>query len=321
MIANALRILRHKGVTGFLTAIYFLAKGNLYRHLLGRRIIEKKVYDYRMYLDLDDMGISRTLLLFGAREAEHMVILKRVLWPGMTVLDIGANIGYYVLMECQLVGPSGRIVAVEPAPNNLALLRRNIALNGCQNVTVLPKAISDTASRRTFYLSKMSNLSTFHPEGSGELHLSGEVLEVETETVVGIMARLGRPDLIRMDVEGHEVEIVTGMLEAIERGEMAPMILFETHLSRYGCDHDFEGPLRRLFACGYGVRFLASSSASGTKKIDARGYKGSQPIETDFLTRVIYEDVDHADAIDFICRIGGARTVLLQKMRADLGQQ
>ena len=60
-----------------------------------------------MILDLHDKGISRALWLFGDRELEHKYLLEKVIKPGMTILDIGSNIGYYPLMELNLIGKKG----------------------------------------------------------------------------------------------------------------------------------------------------------------------------------------------------------------------
>ena len=276
----------------------------------GRRYFQKRIYDYSMLLDLEDRGISRTLLLFGERELEHKEMLERVLRPGMTVLDIGANIGYYALMELGMIGSAGTLIAVEPSPSNVELLKRNLALNGHQNTEVRQAAISDQSGVKQFFLSEMSNLNTFHNTGSGNLHLSGKTIDVRIATIPEIMA--GRkPDLIRMDVEGHEVEVFRGLIPAIERGEMAPMVIFETHLSRYGADHDIEGPLRRLFALGYRVSLAGSSWEQGTAIIEAKGYKRVMSIRSDGVERTIFTDIAPEDAIAMICREGGIRTVLL----------
>jgi len=311
LITSAFGTLRTRGPAAVAGAGFNLARMTLSR-VMGRRYLEKHIYDYRMRLDLNDRGICRTLLLFGQRELEHKVMLERVLEPGMTVLDIGANIGYYVLMELNLIGSTGTLVAVEPSPSNIDMLRHNLALNGHTDVEVHQAAVSDRPGRREFFLSEMSNLNTFHDTGTGRLHLSGETVEVETVTVPQLMG--GRaPDLIRMDVEGHEVEVINGLLPAVEAGEMAPMILFETHLSRYGSDHDIDATLRRAFELGYRVRLAASSSQSGSAKVLARGYQGGTPIRTDDVERVIFEDIGKQDALDLICREGGLRTVLLAR--------
>ena len=92
MLENTLRILKHKGVCGLLIAFFYMFKANFYRRFLGRRHLKKRIHDYWMYLDTLDQGIGRTLILFGVREEDHRIILHEVLKPGMTVLDIGANI-------------------------------------------------------------------------------------------------------------------------------------------------------------------------------------------------------------------------------------
>lgn len=311
LITSAFTTLGTRGPAAVAGAGLNLARASLYR-ALGRRYLEKRIYGYHMRLDLNDRGISRTLLLFGQRELEHKVMLERVLEPGMTVLDIGANIGYYALMELQLIGPTGTLVTVEPSPANVELLRYNLALNGHDKVEVHQTAVSDRSGQREFFLSAMSNLNTFHDTGTGRLHLSGETVKVETVTVPQLMVDRP-PDLIRMDVEGHEVEVINGLLPAVAAGEMAPMILFETHLSRYGADHDMESVLLRAFDLGYRVAFAASSSQRGTATVEARGYKGSVPIATDDVQRVIFEDIGGNDAVELICRTGGLRTVLLAR--------
>lgn len=276
----------------------------------GQRFVERRIYNYRMLLDLEDRGISRTLLLFGQRELEHKIMLERVLRPGMTVLDIGANIGYYALMELRLIGPTGSLIAVEPSPSNVALLKRNLALNGYNDIEVHHGAISDRSQTRPFFLSEMSNLNTFHDTGTGSLHLKGESISVATWSVPEIM-RGRRLDLIRMDVEGHEVEVLTGLLPAIERGEMAPMVIFETHLSRYSDEHDISVPLRRLFDHGYRIKLAGSSSERGTAILQRLGYTNGTPVRSDGVERLIVGEVKPDDAIRLIRHEGGLRTVLL----------
>lgn len=309
-LANAIQAVRTRGLGVTLRAGLNLAEAAFHRAVLGRHFLERPIHDYKMLLDLDDPGISRTLILFGQREMEHKVMLERVLKPGMTVLDIGANIGYYALMELALIAPGGRLIAVEPSPANVELLKRNLALNGRAGVEVHQAAVSDTIGKRSFFLSQMSNLNTFHVEAT--VHLSGKRIDVQTTTVPALMK--GRPlDLMRMDVEGHEVEVINGLLPAVEAGTLAPMIIFETHRNRYSAEHDLERPLRRLFALGYRTRLAGSSSQRGTALIEARGYKGSAPILTDDVTRVIFEHISADDTVDFICRSGGLRTVLLAR--------
>lgn len=311
LATSALETLRDRGPVVLAGAAFNLARAYFYGRVLKQRFVARSIHGYRMLLDLEDRGISRSLILFGTREVDHKIILEKVVQPDMTIFDIGANIGYYVLMELELLGDRGCVIAIEPSPNNLHLLRRNLALNGYDGIEVIEGAVSDTEDTRVFHLSQQSNLGTFHPVGSGAAHLSGEWIEVETQTVPGLARSYGAPNLIRMDVEGHEVEVLGGMLKAIRAGDMAPTIVFETHLTRYSPEHDMEAVLRALFDCGYTVRYLSSSYERGTRLISERGYRSSAPIATDGVERVIFENVAADDAIDFICHVGGARTVVV----------
>ena len=182
----------------------------------GKQYSLKNIYNFKMYLDNFDKGISRTLILYGERELEHKLMLERVLKPGMSVLDIGANIGYYALIELSLIGKNGNLIAVEPSKQNINLLTKNLVLNGYHNVEIHNKAISDINGYKKLYMSHMSNLNTFHDTGTGQLHLTGEKILVETMTVPNLMNNR-KLDLIRMDVEGHEVEVLNGLLPAIKK--------------------------------------------------------------------------------------------------------
>ena len=100
-----------------------------------------------------------------------------------------------------------------------------------------------------------SNLNTFHNIGTGKNHLSGEIVKVKTQTISSLLD--GRDlDLIRMDVEGHEVEVLNGMISSIDEFRKLPMIIFETHISRYNKEHDFEKTLNGLFNLDYSVRLV-----------------------------------------------------------------
>lgn len=264
-----------------------------------------------MSLDLNDPGISRTLLLFGEREIDHKLMLEKILKPGMVVFDIGANIGYYPLMELGLIGKTGKLLAIEPSPSNVELLKKNLALNGYHDTEVISGAVSDDNGTNTFYLSEFSNLNTFHPTGTGEKFVSGETISVKTYTVPTLAENYGKPDLIRMDVEGHEVEVINGMIEEIVSGTIRPMIIFETHLTRYDEDHDIKAILNTLYKAGYEAKMVSSSWQEGTVRIQKLGYKGSEPFKTDGVERVLFENINQQDLVDLVSKMGGIRTVLM----------
>lgn len=305
--------LRYLGIHGFFKAVWNRLLIDLRKRLRSMRYVKRRIYHYSMWLDAADPGISRTLLLFGKRELDHKIMLEEALKPGMTVLDIGANIGYYALMEATLVSPNGKVIAVEPSPNNVELLKKNVQLNHRDNtILVRPGAVSNTTESRPFYLASASNLNTFHNSGSTQAYLTGETVDVTMHTVNQLQQEHGKIDLIRMDVEGHEVEIFNGMLPGIQSGELSPMIIFETHNSQYNEEHDMEAPLNALFDAGYQVAALSSNAERGTQKINDMGYQPYDIVKTDFVNRALYRNIKRADAIELICK-SGARTVLLKK--------
>ena len=306
-------IYRYLGVLGVLTAVYFASLTAIAR-AIGVKTMKKKVFNYKLYLDTGDRGLSRTLFLFGRREIDHYKMLQEILKPGMKILDIGANIGYYAIMESKMIGPTGRITAIEPMLPNIQMLRRNIRLNGITNIEVVHGAVSESAGTGQMYMSSHSNLHTFHKDGSAAAYLASTPVDVPTLTLRDAAALQGtQVELIRMDVEGHEVEILGQLVDLVRENVMTPQVIFETHLSRYTSDNDFVPVLNDLFALGYTVRTAASSSESGTKHVKALGYEGSAPFYSDFGTRALFNNISNEHAVDLICNTGGLRTVLLEK--------
>ena len=131
-------------------------------------------------------------------------MLRDRLGPGDVCLDVGANVGVMTFLASTLVGPSGRVIAVEPNPDNVQLLCRGILVNGCTNVEVFPLAASDR--RAVFRLSGRSNtelLAPGLPVEPGRLAQS-----VVLDDAFPDIARL---DMVKLDIEGHEPAALRGM--------------------------------------------------------------------------------------------------------------
>lgn len=312
-IKNAFLVIKDYGLKQFFVALYYRTLIQFYNMVPLKRYLKRSIYDYKMYLDVKDAGISRSLLLYAQRELDHKVMLEEIVKPGMNIFDIGANIGYYVLMEKKLLNGSGSVTAIEPSPTNTDLLKMNMSLNNVSDVSVYTMAISNKVEKKDFYLAKQSNLNTFHATGTGVTHLSGKVISVDTATVPSLSKQINiKPDLIRMDVEGHEVEVIDGMIDAIDHEGIKPSIIFETHLTRYTEDHDFAKVLQKLFERGYKTKIVSSSSERGTQVINQLGYKSYRSVASDNVVRDLYKDIKDEDAVNLICKTGGVRTVYLE---------
>jgi FkbM family methyltransferase len=165
----------------------------------------------------------------------------------MTAIDIGANIGYYVLLEARLVGPQGKVIAVEPVPQNADLLLHNLNVNGYSNISFQQIAISDRNGTLPLHLSEKSNWHSLHPVPWAASDLSVSVQVCTLDTLLADQA-LSSVDFVRMDLEGHELAVLNGMRETIER--YSPQILVEIHPHIVGPESMVQY-LRHLKALGY----------------------------------------------------------------------
>jgi FkbM family methyltransferase len=98
---------------------------------------------FRLYVDATDYVVGSTISLARSYEPEVSNTLRAVLGPGETFVDVGANVGWFTMLAAGLVGPEGRVVAVEPNPRNVALARMSAKDNGFDNVEVYPVALSE----------------------------------------------------------------------------------------------------------------------------------------------------------------------------------
>ena len=218
-LSNSLSIIKTRGLLSFLSALWFVLLTNLLKFFLKKRYFLKRIYNYKLWLDLNDKGISRSLILFGKRENDQKYIIENVLKESMKVFDIGANIGYYVLLQNNRIGNKGKVIAIEPSPNNIKLLKRNISVNNLAKgkVTIIQGAVSNFNGNKKFYLSNQSNLHTFHKNGSAKRFLTGSTINVKVFRLSKIIKENYCPDFIRMDIEGHEVEILKSIYEDLQK--------------------------------------------------------------------------------------------------------
>jgi FkbM family methyltransferase len=125
--------------------------------------------------------------------------------PGGRVIDVGANVGLHAIRLARLVGPEGRVYAVEPAPDNLAYLRANLERLGVENVEVLALAASDERGTRRFFLQERPTHHGFYERPEGR----GRAIEVATAPLDDRVD--GPVDLVKIDTEGAEIEVLRGL--------------------------------------------------------------------------------------------------------------
>lgn len=199
-------------------------------------LVLKNILGNKMYLDISEMGIDRELLLTGVHEKLQTEILQKTLNKGMTVVDIGANIGYYVLLEAAIVGEKGKIYAIEPIRRSFELLEKNIEVNNYQQIVeTFQMAVSnksgiskivDTEQRNNPTMVSPDQRSEYFQRGI-EVTTRGAV-EIRTITLDEFLEDKRPVDYIRMDIEGYEIEALEGMNRVL--GSNRPLTLyFELH--------------------------------------------------------------------------------------------
>lgn len=209
----------------------------------------------KMWVDREDPGISQTLYRYGVHERrttqayrrELVALSRRVRDP--VVLDIGGNIGYFCLLEARAL-PHARIHVVEPVPENLRLLERNVFYHGFDDrVEVDDAAVAVTNGSARLYLSDYSNQHTLRLAADGgreaaTVFADRESVDVETTTVQRLLTTRGlQPEdvnVLRMDLEGYEAVLLPEIHDILDAPR--PFVL---HIELHPLDMSDE-EIRRL---------------------------------------------------------------------------
>lgn len=154
--------------------------------------------------------------IVGRYEPDTTQFFKKTIMPGMTVADVGANLGYFTRLASSLVGSTGSVYAFEPDEENFLLLKKNT--ERLKNVHLMQSAVSDTEGTVTFYLSnKMGMHSLVEKNGSGRS------VTVPSTTLDRLYEKTD-VHFIKIDVEGAERLVFGGMTKLLAR---KPVIVFE----------------------------------------------------------------------------------------------
>lgn len=151
-----------------------------------------------------------TLMRDGAYEPAMAARLAAHLKPGGTFVDIGANEGYFSVIAAGLVGRDGRVVAVEPQERLSPVIRRNVRLNGADQIEVIQAGIADRRGEAMLNVSPDINSGTSSFHRPTRYALPRQSVPLMTLADLLSRARLERADLVKIDIEGFEHEAVTG---------------------------------------------------------------------------------------------------------------
>lgn len=181
-------------------------------------------------------GHANAGYLLGTSEPEVQTALAALLRPGMTVYDLGANVGFLSVIAARLVGPKGRVICFEPLPSNAQQIEHNARLNGFTHMTVRREALGSADGESSFLVSaeptigKLASVSATVARYQSSINVVVRCLDTLIPE-----AGLSLPDAMKIDIEGAEVDALKGATNIIRQGR--PLLLIELHDTNLGVAH------------------------------------------------------------------------------------
>ncbi len=243
----------------------------------------------RFVCDLRD-GIAREVFFTGRYEPQETALVRHLLCPGAVFVDVGANWGYFTLLAAYLVGPDGRVVALEPEPRCHTTLVENVTENGMDNVTVLDLAAADGDGCLTLqgYDEALENYGTSRIVPS-TAKKSGTI-QVKASRLDDALDDLGLPrvDLVKMDIEGSEGAALAGLGRYLAAGRIQRLIV-EIHSSQSAeLGYSPAAVVQRVIGAGYTAWRIDHSPAATRATAYAR-----EPDPSHLISKM-----GHSDALD-----------------------
>ena len=166
--------------------------------------------------------------ILGLYEVNKHKVIKSLLRPGNTFIDIGVNKGDFSLLAAKIVGKAGHILSFEPEPTNVRWTKKSIALNEYNNIQIFEIALSDGNGTAKLYLGKKSGLHTLVPNRRAR---DCGIINVMTKTLDRFFEEVEfnfSIDMIKIDVEGSEMQVLRGARRVLSENNNV-MLLIDIH--------------------------------------------------------------------------------------------
>lgn len=209
-----------------------------------------------------DAGPASAPFLTGEVERPVQEAILSVVQKGHVFYDIGANVGFFSVLVGREVGPAGAVYAFEPVPANAARIERNALLNQLDNIHVLRLAVSSELGRSELLLAHHAGGAVL--KGAGVPPDLAGSLFVETASIDALMESQGlrTPDIVKIDVEGAEINVLHGMVNMLLR--CRPIMLIEVDdAESKACEIKLLSCLEFLSALDYTIDVLPNSYDDG----------------------------------------------------------
>lgn len=209
-------------VRSYISSLEFMRRADtLSGHQLNEKIQLKRTKDFAIYVQEEDEQVGRHVLR-DSYEPNVTTVFRRYVRPGMQVLDIGANIGYFTMLSASLVGPSGGVFAIEPNPDSVKLLEASRRENGYENVRIFQVAAGRAPGLLVLNRASSNAMTSAVPEAVSHLVRSTTVPSFRIDDLVPSDVKI---DFIKIDVEGAEYNALLGARALIARSR--PTIVSE----------------------------------------------------------------------------------------------
>lgn len=202
---------------------YFAAKVLVKTGLCVRIIIDRGYYKLRFF----PSGVTGEMFIDGpSRLREDERVLFRLLRKGNIYVDVGANVGSLLFTAKHIVGTSGLAIGIEPHPRIFGYLKANAELNNA-DVVLHNVAIGSSTGRVNFSDSVTDEMNFVQPDNAGGLM-------VGVETLDNLLSDINNIDLLKIDVEGYELEVLKGASSVIDRTKMIYFESWIKHSEKFG---------------------------------------------------------------------------------------
>jgi FkbM family methyltransferase len=177
--------------------------------------VSRRLFGGQFLVDASASLTQSLLYLWGERLVTERRLISTLLAPGMHAVDVGANVGYYLLLLQQGIGRKGWVTLIEPSEENIPALERNIAINGYSNVVLHRVDVGENAGRVGLRTGINSGVTTLD---GGAYQVDLRPLDELTDT---------RVDFLKIDVEGFEGQVLRGARRTLEQDR--PVLFLELH--------------------------------------------------------------------------------------------
>lgn len=181
---------------------------------------------YSFHCDLRDL-ISREVCFTGQYEPQETALVKSILQPGMSFVDVGANWGYFTLLAASLVGPNSQVLSLEPDPRLFPILQENVRRSQLDQVTVLQVAAAHEPGTLSLagYAEDDGNFGVSRIVSTSEGH--PQIFQVNSDSLDCILHQqeFSSVDLMKMDIEGAETFAILGLEKSLTERKVRRLLL------------------------------------------------------------------------------------------------